>query len=85
VNLADPMRPVLSTIDRLAGRVYTRVLALILGAIGTAFVLTGVVLLWRSGGHLFGHVWLGGGVLFAIVARRCWRSRAALSDIDQSG
>jgi small neutral amino acid transporter SnatA (MarC family) len=43
--MADAMRPVLSTIDRLAGRVYTRVLALILGALGTALVLTGLVLL----------------------------------------
>jgi hypothetical protein len=55
------------------------------GAIGTTLVLIGLVLLWLSGGHLFGLVWLGGGALFALVERRCWVSRAALSDIDQSG
>jgi hypothetical protein len=72
----------LPAVDRLAGRLYTRVLALLTGAIAAVLLIAGAVLLGRSGGHPFGLVWTAGGVLFALIARGLWRSRAPLSDLD---
>jgi hypothetical protein len=73
------------TVDRIAGRIYTRALAIVLGAIAAILLGAGVLLLWFSGGHPFGLAWLAGGLLFGLVARASWRSRAPLSEVDSAG
>jgi hypothetical protein len=68
-------------IDRVAGKIYTRILAVITTVVSAAMLISAVIA-WRTSGAVGGLVWLGGAVLFGAVARASWRSRAALSDVD---
>jgi hypothetical protein len=70
-----------SRIDRVAGRIYSRVAAVVLGFI--SMMLFGTGLVHRAWAGMAGAwMWFGGAAFFAAFAALCWRSRAALSDID---
>ena len=69
------------SIDRVAGRVYTRILAFATGAISIVMLISAVVA-WTMSGAVGGLVWLAGSLLFGVIARASWRSQASLSDID---
>jgi hypothetical protein len=70
------------SIDRIAGRVYTRVLDIFTGFVSVAMLIA-AVFAWASGGIAW--IWALGAVVFGFVARASWRSRAGLGDIDFSG
>jgi hypothetical protein len=67
--------------DRFAGRIYTRVLAVVTAAISAVMLICALVAWWVSG-PIGGLVWLAGALLFGAIARGSWRSQAALSDVD---
>ena len=71
-------------IDRVAGRIYTRILAAVTAAISVVMLISALVA-WRSSGPVGGLVWLAGALLFSVIARASWRSQAALSDVDFTG
>jgi hypothetical protein len=68
-------------VDEVAGRTYTRVLALFTGAV-SAVMLVSAIVAWRISGVVPGMVWLSGALLFGLISRVSWRSRAKLSDVD---
>lgn len=72
------------SIDRLAGRAYTRFLAVLSGA-ASGVMLLFAVLAWRRDAPAGTIIWLAGALVFGLVARASWRSRARLSDVDFTG
>ena len=68
-------------IDRVAGRIYTRVLAVVTAAISAVMLISALVA-WRISGPFGGLVWFAGALLFGVIARASWRSQANLSDVD---
>lgn len=66
-------------VDRVAGRIYARVLAVVLYAAAAAVTVSGFLFI-RAGGTLFGLFWLAGGLAFGLLGRRLWRSRATLRE-----
>jgi hypothetical protein len=77
------MKDVHNRIDRLAGRVYSRVAAVVLGFV--SMLLFGVARLHGAwAGMAAAWLWFGGAAFFAVLAVLCWRSRASLSGIDFS-
>jgi hypothetical protein len=73
-----------ATIDRVAGRIYNRAIAIFCGFISAGMLLAAVVA-WAASGLGAAWMWLLGVVVFGAIARLSWRSRATLSDIDFSG
>ena len=71
-------------VDRAAGRIYTRIVAIVSAIISVA-MLVGSLISWRFSGPIGGIIWLFGAVVFGVIARASWRSRAALSDVDFTG
>jgi hypothetical protein len=78
------MRNVWQTADRAAGRVYMRMVAVVTG-ITSAGMLVLAAIFWAVWSPLGGSMWLVGALVFGLIARSCWRSRARLSDIDLAG
>lgn len=68
-------------IDRVAGRIYNRAIAVFAGFV-SAGMLVAAAVAWRRSGAAW--MWLFGVVVFGVIARLSWRSRATLSDIDWS-
>jgi hypothetical protein len=66
-------------IDRVAGRIYNRGLALVLGGAAFVVLVTGLFFI-RAGGVVFGMLWMAGGLGFALTGRWLWRSRTTLSE-----
>jgi F0F1-type ATP synthase assembly protein I len=75
------MRRIWRIIDRAAGKVYARILAVVTAVI-SAVMLISALFSWRLSGPVGGLVWLLGALVFGVIARAAWRSRAALSDVD---
>jgi hypothetical protein len=73
------MGNLLDRVDHVGGRIYTRALALVLATAAVVVLVSGMFII-RSGGTVFGLLWLAGGCGFGLLARRLWRSRATLSD-----
>jgi hypothetical protein len=69
------------SIDRIAGRIYTRMLAVFTGLVSLGMLIAAVIS-WAMAGPAAAWMWLLGTVVFGLIARMSWRSRAALSDID---
>jgi uncharacterized membrane-anchored protein len=64
-------------LDHTGGRIYNRLLAIVLGSCGVAAIGVGLVIM-LAGKILFSSVWLVCGILFGLVAHRLWRSRSTL-------
>jgi hypothetical protein len=71
------------SVDRAAGRLYSRLMALATGAISAVMLIAALVSWWRTG-PVGGGVWLLGAVVFGAIALASWRGRAGLSDGDFS-
>jgi hypothetical protein len=69
----------LSHTDRIAGRIYHRVLAVVFGTAALIVLASGLFMM-RAGAGAFVVAWLAGGLGFGLLARWLWRSRATLSD-----
>lgn len=72
-----------TSVDRIAGRIYTRVLAVFTGLVSAGMLVAAVISVALSG-LAAAWIWMLGAALFGVVARVTWRSRAPLSDVDFS-
>lgn len=70
-------------LDRAAGRVYLRLLAVLCGCIALV-MLTFALFAWPDS-RVGALIWLSGALVFGASARGAWRSRAGLSDVDFTG
>lgn len=73
------MRTFMGQVDRIAGKIYNRVLAIALSGVAVFLTISGLLFI-GDGGIVFGLLWLAGGLGFGLLARWLWRSRATLSD-----
>jgi type IV secretory pathway TrbD component len=72
-------------IDRIAGRIYTRAVAVFTGLVAVA-MLVGALVAWLGSRAIGGVViWLAGALVFGWLSRLSWRSKAGLGDIDFTG